>query len=81
MGVRREQVEKLKAEFPDLPPEAIFKEDMLRGGIAFSEDALRVASGFKPKAYFIFSFDLVPISEMKQSENFRVPEEIALSGG
>lgn len=67
--------------YSDLPPEVFFKEDLLRRGMAFSEDALRVASGFKPKAYFIFSFDLVPIRDLEQSENLRAPEEICLVGG
>lgn len=81
MQSRYQEVDRLRQAFGDLPPEVIFKEDILRSGLAFTEDALRVASGYKPKAYFIFSFDLVPISEMRRSENFRVPEEIALSGG
>jgi len=67
--------------YPDLPFEVVYKEDLLRTGLAFSEDALRIASGFQPKAYFIFSFDLVPIVEMPNRENFRVPEEICLQGG
>ena len=81
MGIRLDEVERVREIYPDLPPEAVFKEDLLRTGFAFSEDALRIASGFKPKAYFIFSFDLVPISEMPSREHLRVPEEIALEGG
>lgn len=81
MGPIYEQVDQLRERFADLPPEVFVKEDLLRRGLAFSEDALRIASGYKPKAYFIFSFDLVPISGMRQAENFRVPEEIALTGG
>ena len=81
MGERRELVERLAEQYPDLPVEVIFKEDLLRTGVSFSEDALSVASGFKPKAYFIFSFDLVPISDMQRRENLRVPEEICLRGG
>lgn len=81
MGVRLQEVERLIERYRDIPPEAVFKEDMLRSGISFSEDALRIVSGFKPKAYFIFSFDLVPISEMSRQENLRVPEEICLIGG
>jgi len=81
MGIRHEQVADLIGEYPDLPMEAVYKEDLLRTGVAFSEDALRVASGFQPKAYFIFSFDLVPIDEMPNRENFRVPEELCLHGG
>jgi hypothetical protein len=75
------EIRRLQQKYEDLPAEVFFKEDLLRAGVAFSEDALRVASGCKPKAYFIFSFDLVPISEMKMGENFRVPEEICLTGG
>lgn len=75
------KIRRLQEKYEDLPAEVFFKEDLLRAGVAFSEDALRVAAGCKPKAYFIFSFDLVPISEMKMEENFRVPEEICLTGG
>ena len=81
MTARLALVESLIEEYPDLPLEVVFKEDLLRTGISFTEDALRVAAGFKPKAYFIFSFDLVPISEMQQQENVRAPEEICLQGG
>ena len=81
MSKKWKQIESLIEEFPDLPPEAIFKEDLLRMGISFTEDALNVASGFKPKAYFIFSFDLVPIGDMQNQENLRAPEEICLVDG
>ncbi|MFQ5741753.1 MAG: radical SAM protein [Acidobacteriota bacterium] len=81
MGVRAEQVAELRERFSDLPPEVVVKEDLLRTGLAFTEDALRIASGCKPKAYFIFSFDLVPIAEMPRRENLRAPEEICLIGG
>jgi hypothetical protein len=81
MGGRRATLEALGGRYPDLPFEAIVKEDVLRTGLSFSEDALRVAAGCKPKAYFIFSFDLVPIAEMSNRENFRVPEEVSLAGG
>jgi hypothetical protein len=80
MGGRRATLEALGGRYPDLPFEAIVKEDVLRTGLSFSEDALRVAAGCKPKAYFIFSFDLVPIAEMSNRENFRVPEEVSLAG-
>jgi len=81
MGRRLHLVNQLVGQYPDIPFEAIYKEDILRSGLAFSEDALRIASGYKPKAYFIFSFDLVPISEMRQGEHLRAPEEICLISG
>ena len=71
----------LADRYSDIPIEALFKEDMLRRGIAWSPTALQVAAAFKPKAYFIFSFDLVPISEMDQAEHQKAPEEIRLFGG
>ena len=75
------EVQKLVEAYRDIPQEAIVKEDLLRLGVDFSEDALCVSSGFKPKSYFIFSFDLRPISSLERGENLRAPEEIALTGG
>lgn len=75
------EVERMISLFPDLPPEAILKQDILRQGLAFSQDALRVASGYKPKDYFIFSFDYVRLSDMQEHEAYRSPEEIRMTGG
>ena len=75
------QVLRLSEQFADLPLEALFKEDLLRRGVAFTDAALQHCARFKPKAYFIFSFDLVPLDSMPQHENLRAPEEIALVGG
>ncbi|MGE4618275.1 MAG: radical SAM protein [Planctomycetota bacterium] len=67
--------------FPDLPVEALIKEDLLRLGIAFSRESLKYCANYKSKSYFIFSFDMVPIEEMDQDENLRAPEEIQLLDG
>ena len=67
--------------FAALPPEAVLKQDVLRLGLRFSEPAMNVAAGFKPKDYFIFSFDLIEIKDMGADEHLRVPEEIRVSGG
>jgi hypothetical protein len=77
----RESVETLASQYPDVPIEAIFKEDLLRRGMAWSRPALEIAASYKPKAYFIFSFDMVPITQMDQEEDTRAPEEIRLTGG
>src|SRR6188768_1096829 len=71
----------VQQEFPDLPREALVKEDLLRQGIAFSPAALACTAVAKPKSYFIFSFDRVAISEMEAGEHRHLPEEIALAGG
>ncbi|HVR75190.1 MAG TPA: radical SAM protein [Planctomycetota bacterium] len=78
---RLDEVDAVASAHPDLPFEAILKEDLLRLGVDFSDDALAAASGFKPKSYFIFSFDRAPISAMGRREDLRAPEEIALVGG
>jgi len=75
------ELERMFELAPDLPKEAVIKQDILRQGIAFSESALQVASGYKPKDYFIFSFDLVPLKEMQTFEAYRSPEEIKMTGG
>jgi hypothetical protein len=80
-ATRLAEVDELIGRYPDVPPEAVFKEDILRVGLGFSEEALRASSGFKPKSYFIFSFDRLPIAGMERQENLRAPEEIALIGG
>ncbi len=74
-------IEDLVERFPDIPIEAIVKEDLLRSGMAWAPESLQAAASFKLKAYFIFSFDMVPISEMDQKEHSKAPEEIRLTGG
>ncbi|MFL6005327.1 MAG: radical SAM protein [Gaiellaceae bacterium] len=76
-------VESLIARYPDIPPEAVLKEDLLRTGIAFDESALtdNLDGDVKPKSYFIFSFDQKPLAQLGEAKLRRPPEEIALSGG
>ncbi|MGH9534834.1 MAG: radical SAM protein [Terriglobales bacterium] len=74
-------VERAIAAHPTLPREAVVKEDLLRGGVAFSREALEQAAGAKGKAYFIFSFDLVPLADMAGGEHWSAPEEVWLEGG
>lgn len=75
------EIEDLVERYPDIPVEAIVKEDLLRRGMAWSPTALEAAARFKRKAYFIFSFDMVPMEEMKQKEFAKAPEEIRMAGG
>ncbi len=74
-------VESLATRYSDIPLEAIFKEDLLRRGMAWSAEALEISASYKPKAYFIFSFDMVPIVRMDNGENTKAPEEIRLVEG
>ncbi|MFQ5600441.1 MAG: radical SAM protein [Candidatus Krumholzibacteriia bacterium] len=76
-----EAVLRLAEDFGDLPLEAIFKEDLLRLGVTFSDAALRLSARFKPKTYFIFSFDMAPLQALPEEQVLHAPEEIALVGG
>jgi hypothetical protein len=75
------EIEELAGRYPDIPVEAVFKEDLLRRGMAWTPEALEIASNFKRKAYFICSFDMVPISGMEAKEHAKAPEEVRLTGG
>jgi hypothetical protein len=76
-------VEDLMSRFPEIPPEAVLKEDLLRTGIVFDESALtdNLDGDVKPKSYFIFSFDQKPLAQLGEAARRRPPEEIALRGG
>jgi hypothetical protein len=80
---RRHLVESLIERFPEVPPEAVVKEDLLRTGIAFDDSALthNLDGEVKPKSYFIFSFDQKPLAELGEAARRRPPEELALTGG
>ncbi len=80
-GAQYDAVLRLAERYADLPLEALFKEDLLRLGVRFTPAALRLSARFKPKAYFIFSFDMVPLDELAEDEAVHAPEEIALVGG
>jgi len=76
-------VEGLIERFPQIPPEAVLKEDLLRTGIAFHASALtdNLDGEVKPKSYFIFSFDQKPLAQLGEAARRRPPEELALTGG
>jgi hypothetical protein len=76
-----QQLEAAIKTFAILPPEAIIKQDVLRLGLRFSDDSLRIASGYKPKDYFIFSFDLASYADLESAHQIKAPEEIRISGG
>lgn len=67
-----------------LPPEAILKTELLRRGIAFAPEALVPPSDAQEhqlKSYFIFSFNMVKLSELDGTARWKAPEEVALTGG
>ncbi|WP_330463768.1 radical SAM protein [Micromonospora zamorensis] len=83
MTSRTDLVEELMSRFPQVPREAVLKEDLLRGGLAFDDAALtdNESGTVKPKSYFIFSFDHRTLPELGTAALRRPPEEIVLTGG
>jgi hypothetical protein len=83
MQTRTDLIEDLMGRFPQVPREAVIKEDLLRGGIAFDDSALTDNENgeVKPKSYFIFSFDHRTLPELGTAALRRPPEEIVLTGG
>ncbi|GIF39265.1 hypothetical protein Axi01nite_35760 [Actinoplanes xinjiangensis] len=83
MQTRTDLIEDLMGRFPHIPREAVIKEDLLRGGLAFDDSALtdNENGDVKPKSYFIFSFDHRTLPELGEAALRRPPEEIVLTGG
>lgn len=83
MQTRTDLIEDLMGRFPHVPREAVIKEDLLRGGLAFDDSALtdNENGDVKPKSYFIFSFDHRTLPELGEAALRRPPEEIVLTGG
>jgi hypothetical protein len=67
--------------FPQLPAEAIIKSDILRCGLSFDHEVFARTVAYKPKDYFIFSFDLITLADQSKDIAFKAPEEIRLFGG
>jgi hypothetical protein len=74
-------LEKMERTYLNIPMEAIIKQDVLRQGINFSSESLSLDKDYKAKDYFIFSFDHMPLSDMKKGEDKNAPEEIRITGG
>jgi hypothetical protein len=68
-------------KYPDVPPEVILKEDVLRLGVYFSEDALDFVKGCRTQAYFLFSYNISSHDELGVRASSSAPEDIRLSGG
>ena len=53
-------------KYPDVPKETILKQHLLSLGHWFSDAALGAAAGALVKSYRLFSYDLVPMTELKR---------------
>ncbi|MFG0319019.1 MAG: radical SAM protein [Planctomycetota bacterium JB042] len=66
---------------PDEPKEVLVKAHLLSVGQWFTDAALEATAGALVKSYRLFSYDLVPMSDLKRRESRRVPEWFTILGG
>ncbi|MGH7927423.1 MAG: hypothetical protein ACREQV_06490 [Candidatus Binatia bacterium] len=76
-----EVLESYFRKYPDVPRETILKHHLLSLGHWFSDAALRATAGALVKSYRLFSYDLVPMSDLKRGEHRRVPEHFVILNG
>lgn len=60
--------------FPDVPREVILKIELSSKGHWFTDAALEATKSSMVKSYRLFSYDLVPMDQMKRNESGKVPE-------
>ena len=75
------RLESTFAKYSDVPREVILKQDLLRVGHWFTDAALEAASQSLVKSYRLFSYDLMPMTEMKRKEHRKIPEWFTIRGG
>src|SRR3970040_3177596 len=80
-GSHHEALESYFTKYPEFPKEPILKQHLLSLGHWFSDAALDATAGALVKSYRLFSYDLVPMSELTRNEHRRVPEDFVLLNG
>jgi hypothetical protein len=79
--VQTEFLEDLFQRFPDVPREVVLKVELLSLGHWFTDAALEATVGSQVKSYRLFSYDLVPMSQMERNESRKVPEYFVIFQG
>src|SRR6201991_4640173 len=75
------ELENYFSSYDDLPREIILKHDLLRVGHWFTDAALELASQSLVKSYRLFSYDLMPMKDMKRKEHRKIPEWFTIRRG
>ena len=75
------ELESYFQKYCDLPREVVLKHDLLRDGHWFTDAALELASDALVKSYRLFSYDLIPMKEMKRKEHRKITEWFTMRGG
>jgi hypothetical protein len=68
-------------KYSDLPREVVLKHDLLRDGHWFTDAALELTSDALVKSYRLFSYDLMPMKDMKRKEHRKIAEWFMMRGG
>ncbi|MBI4331470.1 MAG: hypothetical protein HY673_09340 [Chloroflexi bacterium] len=75
-------IEALMRKYPDVPPVLVIKQDLLRLGVWYSDQALATAQAVaEKKSYLKFSQDQVPMSAMPGREYMKAPGNYFIKGG
>jgi hypothetical protein len=80
-AVAEPTVERYAKRYPDVSPEVILKEDLLRLGMYFTDAALAAARDCRHQAYFLFSYNISGHGEMGAGVSTAAPEDIRFHGG
>src|SRR4029077_18336533 len=75
------ELENYFSSYGDLPREIVLKHDLLRVGHWFTDAALELASESLVRSYRLFSFDLMPMKDMKRKEHRMIPAWFKIRGG
>ena len=74
-------IESYSRKYPDVPPEVILKEDLLRLGVMLTDAALDAARGCRTQAYYLFSYNISGHHDLKEGVSTAAPEDIVFHGG
>jgi hypothetical protein len=74
-------VESYAKKYPDVPPEVILKEDLLRLGLAVTPAGLDAARGKRQQAYYLFSYNISEHRAMGDAKSTGAPEDIVFRDG
>ena len=80
-GRKLDELENYFHSYRDMPREVVLKHDLLRDGHWFTDAALELASEALVKSYRLFSYDLMPMKDMKRKEHRKITEWFTMRGG
>lgn len=74
-------VETYAKKYPEVPMEVILKEDLLRVGVWVTRAAMQAQPGYRPQAYFLFSYNISDHKDMDAGASTAAPEDFLFRDG